>query len=527
MKHLTLLFALAFFTPTHSWATQIEGLSQKLQNLGFSKYATNASLKKVKIAVLDKGFEGYQSELGKSLPVGTVYHSGPMSAPTEAQTTHGLRMAQILVQSLTLEGKSPQFEPELHLYNVFGFTNFQSAVDDLIQRKVDLVLYSEVWEFGSNFKGDGFINSEVNRATAAGVLWINAAGNFHLSTYNTSIKSNKDLFVILPNENQSLKVICPENPQNKCQWKIVLSWNDFKSNSELGTEKNLDLALTDDFLSIIQKSELRQSADPQEARPGYSKYPREIITAEVKPGTYFLRVKNRSENFRETDSLRITVDGDFVAMPSRSTTESLLNPADNSQVITVGAFDSDRSSVSHRLNKPELWTVSSLFLDGVEYRGSSNSAALVAAGIALAKAINPKLTKDDLLKLVARGARDWNAPGLPLAQLQFSFTGQGCFQEVNFPSLPKHLEAVLDRGGIFVQTNMGARIMVSYDPLILAPHLQRKLVHDVLLATPNGYRVIPRNAQTAGPEEVEVFQRPMELGLCRPPASGGSIFGLP
>src|SRR5690606_25780032 len=169
-------------------------------------------------------------------------------------------------------------------------------------------------------------------------------------------------------------------------------------------DKDLDIALTDDFLNIIQSSSLKQSADPKENRPGYSKYPREIIAAEIKTGSYLLRVKNRSSNFSKKDRLRITVDGDGITMPSYSPGESLLNPADNASVITVGASDSDRSSISLSLGKPDLLAPSSIRLtSGEEYRGSSNSAAIVAAGLALLKSEDTTLTRKELLQRTSRG----------------------------------------------------------------------------------------------------------------------------
>src|SRR5690606_5675186 len=115
--------------------------------------------KPLRVAVLDKGFEGYAAEIGKSLPQKIVYMAGPVAAPADMKVEHGFRMAQILSDLMTDSGQDTSAIAELRLYNVYGFSNFKAAIADIIKNKIDLVLYSEVWEFGNNFDGRGFINA--------------------------------------------------------------------------------------------------------------------------------------------------------------------------------------------------------------------------------------------------------------------------------------------------------------------------------------------------------------------------------
>jgi len=516
-----------FSTQAMALTSPFQGVDSSLANLNFTQVAQKTPVKKLKIAILDQGFFGVQNEIGKTLPANTVFKAGPVTNPADLKNDHGVHMAQILVSFMTDNGKAPQFTPDLLLYNVFGYTNFQAAIDDLIKQHVDLVLYSEVWQYGGNFDGTGFIDEQVTRATDAGITWVNAAGNFALTTYNSKIETGDENWVQLPNENHALKIICPKNPVGKCNWKIVLSWNDFKDNINNGTNKDLDLALTDDLLNVIQTSSLIQSNDPNESRPGYSKYPREIIEASVKPGVYLLRVKDRSENFSDNDRLRISVDGDFVQMPNRDVNETLLTPADNDDVITVGASDSDRSSQSVSMGKPELFAPSSLTMNGVEYRGSSNSAAIVAAGMGVLKSLNPNLSREDLISKSRGAARLWNPSQLTLAQLGFGPTGNNCFQPLSLPNLPAYLQAVLDRGGQFVQTTAGARIMTPFDPAQLTAGLNRTFYNDVILSTQSGYKVIPRNSTYNDSSAAEVFQRPADAMICGVLSGQSKFFSLP
>jgi hypothetical protein len=517
---LIILFSM-FFSDSVLAAPLFKNINSYKTNLGFQTYYSKAPQKKLKIAVLDKGFAGYETEVGKTLPAGTQYIAGPVAAPVDIKVEHGLKMAQILTALLTNDLKVQELIPELYLYNVFGYSNFKAAIDDLISKQMDVVLYSEVWEYGGNNDGQGFINAEVNRATASGAIWVNAAGNYQTTTYNAKITTGNENWVNLPDENQALKFYCKQkDKKQKCQIKVVLTWNDFKNDVNQGTSKDLDMALADDLMNIVQSSALQQSSDVNESRPGFSKYSREIIAAEIPVGTYFLRVKNRSANFTDADELRITVDGSGIEMPRHAKDETLLNPADNASVITVGAFDSDRSSQSLSLGKPDILAPSSLLLaDGSEVRGSSNSAAIVAAGVALLKGLNPAYSSSDILQSLQQqndNSNQGEKVGFSLSQLGFWFTGPNCFVQANVSAQQTAhypLEEIYSRGGVFVQTSIGVKIMVPFDPISMVEGGHRRIANDMVTITPLGMALYTR----FGPkpyESVEVFQRPIEAGLC-------------
>jgi subtilisin family serine protease len=499
-----------------------------LQNsLGFQKYYNSQNAKPVKVAIFDKGFEGYKAEIGKSLPANTKYIPGPVAAPDEAKTEHGLRMAQIFTALATNNLQKPGVISEFYLYNVFGYSNFKAAVDDAIARGIDVISYSEVWEYGGNNDGQGFINAEVTRATNAGIIWVNAAGNFALTTYNSAIVTGNEDWVKLPDQNNALALRCEQSAAGKCQIKAVLSWNDFKNEVSPGTDKDLDFAITDDMLNIIQTSGLRQSKDPNENRPGYSKYAREIITAELKPGTYYFRVKDRSKNFTSSDRLRITVDGDNVTMPHHVVDESILNPGDNPSAITVGAFDADRSSISLKLNKPDIMAPSSMILQsGGEFRGSSNATAVVAAGVALIRSANPGAERAKVLAKMSK-AFNWDQGSLSINSLRFMPTNNSCFNSREWSEAPDYIKQVLTTGGLLVETSAQYRIMLPFDPILLAPDQQRQLSDDMVIALPQGGIQIIRRLSPVPQGAIELFQRPVEFGLCNVPLKrAGRVFLL-
>ena len=527
MRNFLLLFLLLGCGP-HIFAEENSGgfknLPQIQRKLNFLSHYNKSVARPLKIAILDKGFRDFTTSIVRNHVV-----RAPEKMGTEDVTEHGTRMAEILWSLLTNHGSADHYEPKLYLLNVYGYSNFKAAVDTVIREKIDLVLYSEVWEYGGNNDGGGFLNAQVSRAIESGALWVNAAGNFGQTTFNSGVRTLEESWVKLPNTNNALELRCEKNKEGTCFVRAVLAWNDFKDEVDSGTDKDLDFALMDDMMNVVQSSALKQSPDSKEERPGYSKYPREIITAEVPVGRYYLKVKNRSHNFSSDDRLRISVDGNFVTMSTHDQKESLLNPADHPEAITVGASDSNRSSKSIRAGKPELVAPSSLIFgdDEVEYRGSSNSAAIVAAGLAILKSQNPDWERAELLRKVRRG-QSWNQTGLSLALLGFGYTGPGCFLEASFPHLPAHVTNVLARGGVLTQTTAGARIMTPFDPIGLDSKLRRNFMNDMILATPTGFQIVPRNQSVGIPSDwVEVFQRPLEAGLCRTPNVSKNAFYLP
>lgn len=543
-------FVLLCFLSTVAFALELtpespfRNLNSLSRELGMSAYtqATRLSPRKTaRIAILDNGFNGYEAEIGKTLPANTTYHAGPIAPPTP-QESHGLYMAQMVSGLLTASNSSPQLPFELHLFAASGYTNLAAAIEHVSNEKFDVVLYSQVWEYGGNGDGHGFINSLVNKATQAGVLWINAAGNYHTLTYHSGITRTQDDWAKLPGPNESVRLRCLKHAtpkgsdksgkadqSGKCHIRLVLSWNDFKDDPSLGTDKDLDLVLTDDTLGIVQASTLQQKLQVPDGERGSSKYPREIIEADVKPGLYYARVKIRSANFAQRDQLTLLASGDFIEMVDASSDETLLNPADNASVITVGAADSPHSGRSRRLRKPELIFPSIIELNnGDKYLGTSNSAAMVAAATAVVRMMKPEATRADLLRLLAdgrgapRGDRDpgqdqpaQGGRGFPLEMLGFFPTNGVCFSEAVIATPYPHLQPLLRDGGRPVQTTAGIKIFVAFDPLTRISGLRRFQPNDMIVVDSRGYTILPRASATRlGSGVYEVVETPLGQSLC-------------
>ncbi len=363
---------------------QILNLAEITKDLNLKAFKGKTFNKKIKVAILDNGFYGYENEVGKTLPKDTVYHASAASEADKIDNRgfHGLFMAQLFNQ--VIRQSEAHADVELHLFYAYGYTKLADAIDVVIKEKFDVVLYSQVWEYGGNGDGKGFINTLVNKALDAGVLWINASGNYGRLTRLAPVDGKmdgKEEFVHFKDE-MKVKVDCAPKKGERCSLRLVLSWNDFKDDSETGTDKDLDLYLYDSKKRLVDSSERHQKLVKDLEDKMASMVPRELIETKVDPGTYLVKVKIKSKNFSPSqDQLRITATGLGVEITAPSLGETLLPPADNARVIVVGASDDLQSDRSLKNSKPDIWLKSLVRLKDGSNPFSTSNAAAMAAGL--------------------------------------------------------------------------------------------------------------------------------------------------
>jgi hypothetical protein len=344
----------------------------------------------VRIAVLDNSFFGYQTEVGKRLPAGTRYFPGVTSDADrfEDKSMHGLFLA-ILIHQIVLKSGC-QADYQLSLFNSNGLTKFTDAVNSVIRDGYDIVLYSQVWEYGGNGDSRGFIDAIVNKALDAGILWINAAGNFgrsmRIAPVEPMANSGGDWVRFSAGNGKwtdAVKLRCRAEKDKTCPMRIVLTWNDFKDDPDIGTNKDLDLYLVDTYGEVRESSTFRQSRDPDANDPAARLFPREFLTRMALPGEYQIKVKIKSKNFTSTDRLRITASGAGIEIPEPSIGETMLPPADNPRVLDVGALDDPGTSISKKMNRPDVFLPSVILLKDGSTPFSTSVAAAVAAGMSV------------------------------------------------------------------------------------------------------------------------------------------------
>lgn len=401
------------------------GITTVQQKLGLlPDYAAVPGIRAIKIAVLDYGFEGVDGKRAY-LPANTVviehYDADFVQRfglgdpayrkPFLPGNSHGRLMAQ-LVWATT--GNSPD-GPRFYLLNANGPTLFRRAVRYAIEQKVDVILFSGTFEGAGNYDGRGPINAAVDQAVAAGIIWVNAAGNDGGSVYNGPVNLGPDGFLRFANvpDPTGLRFT---NRLDENAITITLTWNDYRDTEDAGTDKDLDLIVTDGRGRVIGKSTLKQVPAGRMAGENETKNPRERVVLADLPAApageeYHIRVKANSANFGPRDRIRVLLtparnmsitdpDTGKTVVPveflDATRGSEIYPPADHPGVLAVGDT-SHASSVGPTADgrvKPDVILPGSVarFSNGEETTGSSNAAAYFAGVVAVMRATEPGVT---------------------------------------------------------------------------------------------------------------------------------------
>lgn len=483
-----------------------ETLDSLANSVGIISLETNtvreAGPRRLKVALFDNGTVGFQAALGVTLPRSTVLHANPIPYPPNyVEDGHGTKMAEVFSNLLDRTGA----KYDLHVFRAYGYSNLKAAVETAIREKFDLVLYPQVWEYGGNDDGKGFINALVSQATAKGITWVNATGNFAQNLYRTKVEPSVGTWAKLATRSQSVRIRCVKNEENengKCRLRLVLAWNSFSDDINKGTDKDLDLFLMDGASKQIASGEKVQVLAPTPGKTNESTFPREVIEdVEIKPGVYHVRVKIKSANFSsDVDKLRITASGDFIDMLDRTEGETLMAPADNPSVIAIGAADTKKSSFNRSQFQPDRALSLIETEDGGSFKGSSQASAAYAARIALELTHRSDLYRDAILQIVRGGepritkkpaadkvvvappAAPRPAPPAPAPapapEVKVSTrdlvpvhpTKSSCFEFAVLTVPGRNIWKMLGEG-VVVDTTTGVKVFINEDPFVRAERL--------------------------------------------------------
>ena len=292
------------------------------QKLGLlADYTTVPGLKNVKVAILDSGFAGidgkraylpnsavlvehYDRDLIRRFKLGDPEFARPFAAGD----AHGRAMAQ-LVWAVT--GSHPE-GPQFYLLNANGPTLFRRAVRFAIESKVDVILFSGTFEGAGNYDGRGPIDAAVDDAVAAGILWVNAAGNSGGMVYNGPATIGTDGYVQFRGSSPSALRFTNRFDENTVT--ITLTWNDYRDVEDAGTDKDLDLIVEDSSGRAIGESTLTQMPVGKASGEGQTKNPRERVVLADLPARpdgkdYRIRVraKGNAAAFGPRDRIRVLV----------------------------------------------------------------------------------------------------------------------------------------------------------------------------------------------------------------------------
>ncbi|MCX6125308.1 MAG: hypothetical protein NTV34_11275 [Proteobacteria bacterium] len=392
----------------------LTNLPQLIQSIQANRWHDErAHCQNMTIAIFDNGFDGLTESKGLRLPPDLAVEKAPVNEPLA--TPHGTKLAEVIWGLCTgaVAYSATKPGPTLKLFNTNGYSNLAAAIEAVTTTQpVDIVLYSQVWEFGGNFDGRGFINTLVKRATDKGILWVNAAGNFGQSAWQGPLTFKASGQANLPHQERSVRMSV-NAPQTKV--KLTLAWNDFTDAKTYRTNQDLDFHLEDANHNEIAVGKLIQDGVDHQKDKAYSWYAREQINTVLNPGIYSLSVtSSRPAAFKPWSRIRIAGDGSGLVFLDQTKDATVMIPADNPEVLTIGASDVDYSSsglvIGSLKQKPEAVVPSVLQFDNGETFAGSSSAAAVAVGvIALYQGSCGSVPRGDWVKFIESG----NLTGLP------------------------------------------------------------------------------------------------------------------
>jgi hypothetical protein len=426
----------------------VKGISSSsLQNLDAIQTALNVkpwlenggNCSKSKIAIIDNGYMGLESSIGRRLPQVQVEES---PGNPQMETAHGTKLAEIIwslcTGAVSYSAESAKLGPEIKLYNGNGLTNFTSAVNQIQSGSFDFVVYSQVWEYGGNFDGKGFINALVNEvALETDTIWLNSAGNYGQSSWEGPLTFANQAFpnqassespasALLPLQKNRVKMIVESEAT---PIKITASWNDFTDDKSYRTTQDLDMRLLDYYGTVVAESKLIQDGVERTTTPGYSIHAREQLNTVLGAGIYEIELTSTNPaQFSRKSKVRISADGVGVRVEGIRPTSSVMIPADNPNVFAIGASDFLGSSFaisSNRLlgsvNKPEFMLPSkAAFLtedkEKLEFVGTSSATAIAAATLMLHSSKCGAWTKNSLMEIsvsLRKQAKDLSLPKDP------------------------------------------------------------------------------------------------------------------
>ncbi|OGF57340.1 MAG: hypothetical protein A2Z21_02325 [Candidatus Fraserbacteria bacterium RBG_16_55_9] len=131
----------------------------------------------VKVALLDGGFRGYESLLGRELPPREQVITRSFRADRQLYDAAEARVYQIhgTATAEIVHDIAPGAEVYLTAFSTD--VEFRSAINWLIEQKVDVVNTSLGFPSGCFRKGGGIFESQFLKAHESGITWATAAGN--------------------------------------------------------------------------------------------------------------------------------------------------------------------------------------------------------------------------------------------------------------------------------------------------------------------------------------------------------------
>ena len=355
-----------------------ETVSEGVQWMGLERwYEAGLRGQGIKIAVADTGFDGYPSLLGSELPSQVVARSFRVDNDiTGGGDPHGTAVAEII------HDVAP--DAVIYLVNFSTDVELGNAVEFLIRENVNVISSSVGWPGTAYGDGRGSVNELVKKAEAAGIVWVQAGGNFG-NTHWTGFFSDPDgngFNNYQPTDEGNTISLRRTGPTDERIFRvdIFLTWDDWTTFTE-----DFDLFLFRGDAVVAQSTAFQNGRFPPVEH---------IVYTTASPGDYWIGVQRFRATRRDKLDILVTVDYN---LEHKVPAESIVIPGDSPLALTVGAVDdgtlnlrpySSQGPTKAGVVKPDLVApdrITTTIYGPQGFPGTSASAPYVAAAAALVK----------------------------------------------------------------------------------------------------------------------------------------------
>lgn len=390
--------------------------------------------KGVKVAIIDGGFVGLADRQASGDLPANVITQDVCGGGFNTITDHGTGVAEIVYEMAP--------DAQLYLICIETEVDFAAAVQYAKGQGVHVISHSGSWFGPVRGDGTGLFGGLAADARAAGILWVNSAGNYAQTHWSgTYVPSGNGSIHLFAPGDQGNTFVLPNNTPI-CGF---LRWDEWPA-----AVSDFDLLLIrSDTLQILDTSADEQTGS-QPAIEGLCgrQTSGSSMTVAWFIGGYSVKSNPRIDLFTFSPPLQY-----------QTAAGSILEPGTSPAALAVGAlcwqskqpeaFTSQGPTVDGRV-KPDIAahdsvssaTYGSFFGCGMSgFAGTSAAAPEVAGAAALVKQAFPSYTPDQLQQYLVKAARDLGAPGAD------NVTGAGELQLPTPPDLVKPAGKALTSSG--------------------------------------------------------------------------------